>query len=58
MSKKKEFIRRDLTGDGFKNELQQIYPHYEVLDTYIDQNTEISIRCIKHNIIFAMTQLQ
>ena len=55
MKKKKEFIRRDLTGDGFKNELQQIYPHYEVLDTYIDQNTEISIRCIKHNIIFKTT---
>lgn len=44
--------RRKLTNGGFEIELKKIYPHYEVLGDYIDQNTEITIKCTKHNVIF------
>lgn len=47
--------RRNLRDGNFEKELKKLYPHYEVLGEYIDQNTEILIKCNLHNITFKTT---
>ena len=51
--KSSKMKRRNLINGGFEEELRKIYPDYEILSEYIDQNTEVLLKCRKHNITFS-----
>ena len=54
MSKKKDgdVKKRIKNAEIFKERLKILYPDYEILGEYRDRNTEVSLRCKIHNIIF------
>ena len=54
MSKKKDgdVKKREKNAKIFEERLKALYPNYEILGNYRDRNTEVSLRCKIHDIIF------